>query len=181
MIYETKILQLKNGETAVFRSPAQSDAARMLDYLKDTASETQFVIRYPEECTETEEQEAAFLERLNGSALDMMIVCIVDGEIAGSCQLALHGRIKTKHRADIAVALRKKYWNLGIGTAMISELKRVAREHGALQLELEYIEGNERARHLYEKMGFVPVAQHPDAIRLKDGTMLKMISMLCKL
>lgn len=49
----------------------------------------------------------------------------------------------------------------------------VFREQGLTQLELEFIEGNERGRHLYEKMGFAVVAEKPNAIRLKDGTTLK--------
>ena len=38
---------------------------------------------------------------------------------------------------------------------------------------MEFIEGNDRARYLYEKFGFRVVAEKPDAFRLKDGTMLK--------
>lgn len=36
-------------------------------------------------------------------------------------------------------------------------------------MELEYVEGNDRAKRLYE----ATVAEKPNAIRLKDGTMLK--------
>ena len=67
------------------------------------------------------------------------------------------------------------------GTAMFTELERIARENGILQLELDYIEGNERGRRHYEKMGFVPVAERPDVVRLKDGTMRKEISMIKRL
>ena len=55
------------------------------------------------------------------------------------------------------------------------------KENGILQLELDYIEENERGRRHYEKMGFVPVAERPDAFRLKDGTMRKEISMFKRL
>ena len=47
-----------------------------------------------------------------------------------------------------------------------------------LQLELEYIEGNSRARALYEKMGFRITGVRPNAIRLKDGTLLNEYSMM---
>ena len=67
------------------------------------------------------------------------------------------------------------------GTAMFTELERIARENGILQLELDYIEGNERGRRHYEKMGFVPVAERPDVFRLKDVTMRKEISMIKRL
>ena len=40
------------------------------------------------------------------------------------------------------------------------------------QIELEFIEGNSRARALYEKMGFRIVAVHPNFIRMKNGKLL---------
>ena len=41
-----------------------------------------------------------------------------------------------------------------------------------LQMELEFVEGNARARHLYEKMGFRITGVRPNAIKLKDGMLL---------
>lgn len=35
---------------------------------------------------------------------------------------------------------------------------------GVMQIELEFVEGNTRARHLYEKMGFRITGVHPNAI-----------------
>ena len=181
MRYETKIIALKNGQEAVLRSPCKSEGAQMMEFLRTLSSETEFILRYPEECTETAEQEAEFLEGMNQSQTDLMIVCTVDGKIAGNCQISFSNRIKTRHRATLAVGILKEYWGLGIGTAMFTELERIAREKEILQLELDYIDGNERGKRLYEKLGFVRVAEHPDAIRLKDGTMRKIISMIKKL
>ena len=50
-----------------------------------------------------------------------------------------------------------------------------------LELELEYMEGNKRGENLYKKMGFFHVEEHPNAIRLKDGQMLKLILMIKEL
>ena len=172
MIFEEKQIHLKDGRTAIFRSPKNEDAAQMLDYLVTTAGETPYLIRYPEECTETMEQEAAFLQKMADSPIDMMIVCFVDGKLAGNCRLAQHGRIKTRHRAGVAIALVKEFWGLGIGTAMFEEMILCAKAHGISQLELEVIDGNDRAMALYRKMGFEIVATKPGAIRLLDGTML---------
>jgi len=47
-----------------------------------------------------------------------------------------------------------------------------------LQMELDFIEGNNRARALYEKMGFKIVGVRPNAVRLKDGTLLNEYSMI---
>ena len=181
MIYETKKIQLKNGQEAVLRSPSASDGTQMLEVLKRLSAETDFLLRYPEEWTITAEQEAGYLEGLNRSQNDLMILCTVDGEIAGNSQISFFSGIKTRHRAVLSIGLLEKFWGLGIGTAMFEEMEKAAGKRGILQLELDYIEGNERGRRLYEKLGFHSVAERPDAVRLKDGSMKKEISMMKRL
>ena len=174
MIFERKRILLKDGREAILRSPCPEDAEAMLRYLKTTAAETDFVIRYPEECNDTLREETAFLRNILRSALNMMIVCEVDGHLAGNCQIMFHGRMKTRHRAGVAIAITREYWGLGIGTAMFEELIAAAKAHGGITfMELGFIEGNERARHLYEKFGFRIVSETPNAFKLKDGRMLK--------
>lgn len=163
---------LKDGRTAVLHSPREEDVPGMLEYLYVSAGETDFLLRYPEECGKyTPEAEKDLFERLNASETEAMLACTVDGRIAGNCQIAWNRRIKTGHRASVAIALLKEFWGLGIGTRMFEEMIRIAEADPAiLQLELEFIEGNSRARALYEKMGFRITGVNPDAIRLKDGS-----------
>ena len=75
--------------------------------------------------------------------------------------------------------LLKEYWNQGIGTRLFQELIRIAEANpNLIQIELEFVEGNSRARALYEKMGFRITGVKPNAIRLKDGTLLNEYSMI---
>lgn len=181
MIVAPKTITLKNGKTATLCSPCEEDAQALLDYLKTTAGETEFILRYPEECTLTVEQELAYINGTNSSPDNAVIVCKVEGKLAGNCHIARHNRIKTKHRADVMIALVKDYWNLGIGTAMFEEMISIAKEWGISQLELEVIEGNERGMALYKKMGFEVVAERPNSIKLKDGTILSEFIMIKEL
>ena len=41
---------LKDGRRAVLRSPRDEDIPGVLDYLYVSAGETEFILRYPEEC-----------------------------------------------------------------------------------------------------------------------------------
>ena len=50
-----------------------------------------------------------------------------------------------------------------------------------MQLELEVVEGNERGLGLYKKMGFEVYGVRPNAIKLKDGTLLSETLMMRKL
>lgn len=182
MLYPSRTITLKDGRTAILRVPDPvKDAAPLAKYLKDTAAESPFVLAYPEERNFTPEKEEAFLRAVLDSPNDLMIVCEADGRIAGNCHLTFHGLQKIAHRASVAVALYKEFWGLGIGTAMFEQMIAAAKEKGIMQLELEYVQGNNRGRALYEKMGFRFTGVIPDAIRLRDGTLLDLHMMMKKL
>lgn len=175
--------ELKDGRSALLRSPKEEDIEGVLDYLVVSAGETEFILRYPEECSKyTYEGEKALFAQKNASKNEAMLVCLVEGKIVGNCEIRFHSGMKTGHRASVALALLREYWNLGIGTKMLQELIRLAEaQKDVLQIELEFIEGNIRARHLYEKMGFRITGVRPDAIRLKDGTLLNEYMMVRKI
>ena len=183
MIVEEKEFTLKDGRKAVLRSPREEDIPGTLDYLAISSGETDYLLRYPEECARyTPEGEKALFERMNASETEAMLVCTVDGKIAGNCQITWNNRIKTGHRASVAIALLKEFWGQGIGTRMFEEMIRIAETNERLiQLELEFIEGNTRARALYEKMGFRITGVRPNAVRLKDGTLLAEYTMIKEL
>ena len=172
MKFDAKTITLKDGRSAVLRLPTASDAEDMLNYLIETAGETEFLLAYPEERQGmTVEQEAAFIQRMTQGENCLFLVCEVEGRVAGCCQVDFQTRMKTAHRGTVAIGLRKAYWGLGIGTAMFREMIDASRRRGLMILELEFIEGNTRARALYEKMGFRIVGLRPDGIRLRDGTL----------
>lgn len=181
MAVENTIVKLKDGTSALFRAPILSDGevGAMLEYLKTITAETPFLLMEPTEAAKmTLEQERAFLSENISNPNLVMIVCEVKGEIAGNCQIAFNNRVKTKHRASVAIGLKSKFWNKGIGTEMFKQMIELARERGISQLELDYIEGNQRAAALYTKMGFAVSGEKPNAIRLPNGTILKEYSMV---
>ena len=117
-----------------------------------------------------------------------MLICLVEGKVAGNCQITWSKKIKTRYRANVAIALLSEFWNQGIGTRLFQELIHIAENNiNILQIELEFVEGNTRARALYEKMGFKITGVKPNAIRLKDGTLLNeysinfcLLKVICK-
>ena len=180
MIIKDTVFTLKDGRKALLRSPKDEDIRGVLDYLYVSAGETEFILRYPEECGKyTYEGEKALFDRINASDNEAILVCVVDGKVAGNCQIAWKTGIKTRHRASVAIALLKEFWNQGIGTRMFEEMIRIAEANeNLIQMELEFVEGNTRARALYEKMGFRITGVNPNAIRLRDGTLLNEYCMI---
>ncbi len=164
---------LKDGRTAQLLSPREEDINGVIEYLNVSAGETEFILRYPEECGKyTYDAEKEIIDRMNASETEAMLICIVDGKVAGNCGIKFNTNIKTRHRAGVAIALCKEFWNLGIGSRMFEEMEKIALAKPYVQiLELDFIEGNTRARALYEKMGFKIIGRRPSAICLKDETL----------
>ena len=172
MILNEKQITLKDGRTAILRSPLAEDAAEQTEMIKKAWGETDFLLRGPEDCDDiTVESERAWIENAVASPNKLVIVCTVEEKIAGICEIGFNTKQKIKHRASIGITVLKEFWNIGIGSAFFTELITAAKAREEVEIvELEFIEGNTRARALYEKFGFRIVSQKPDAVCLKDGT-----------
>lgn len=79
---------LKDGRKALLRSPKEEDIEGVLEYLTVSAGETEFILRYSEECSKyTPQGERALFERFNSSENE-----------------AMHGRPSNRHQT--------KGWNI---------------------------------------------------------------------
>lgn len=172
MIFEAKKITLKNGINAILKTPEIKDAEMFLNNIIAASGETNFLSRCTNDWEDfTIEDEEKWISDNRESENNLIIACYIDGKAVGSCDITFFNDMKASHRAGIGIAILKDCWNLGIGSAMFSELIKVAEEHeGTEILELEYLEGNERGKALYEKFGFETVAVKPKICKLKDGT-----------
>ncbi len=58
------------------------------------------------------------------------------------------------HTAEVALAVRDDYQNMGVGTELLSYLTYLAKRSGLLAFAAEVLEENRAMLHLFEKMGF---------------------------
>ena len=179
MIFEEKKIELKNGITATLKTPEISDAEKMLKLIRTASGETEFLARYYEDWEETTvESEEKWIESNRNSSNDYVIACFVGERVVGCCEISFSAGSKSFHIAGIGISVLSEYWNIGIGSAMFQEIITLAKEHkGTEILELEYVEGNDRAKALYEKFGFREVSVKPKAYKLKDGRYQNLIYM----
>ena len=167
-----KTVTLKDGRTALLRSPRPGDAEALTAMIKKGWSETDFLLRSADDVADlTVESERGWIEHGLASPDKLVILCELDGVIAGVCEIGFKTKRKVRHRAGVGITVLKEFWNIGVGSAFFTELIAAANaREGTTIVELEFIEGNTRARALYEKFGFRIVAVLPNAIRMPDGT-----------
>ena len=163
-------LLLKNGKTCVLRSVEPEDAEHMISYMKIMLGETPFLLRTPEEFDYSVEGEAEVLTRRRDDPRALMILAEADGEIVATSDVMPMGtKSRTLHRATLGMSVRKDYWRLGIGSAMMERLIAHARQSGFEQIELEVVSTNRRAIGLYVKYGFQVYGTRPHGIKYPDG------------
>lgn len=181
MYFAPREICLRDGRTAILRSPVDGDAASDIRCRLVTASETDFLLVSPEEISTDEARHAAALTAAADDPNALLLFCIVEGEIVAR----MHGYIKplkkVRHRFRLGVCVLQACWGLGIATAMMNAAEEAAHSLGCMQMELEVMVHNVRARALYEGLGYRIAQVKPDAIRLPDGTLTHEYLMIKKL
>ena len=178
MIFKEKTVTLKDGRSVTLKSPEVSDASLLLEYIKGMSGETPFILRTPEDCTDTTEDEERFIQGNNENPYSLMISAYYGGRIIGNCNLKFNKRNKVAHKCELAIGIRREFWNLGLGSAMMAALEEAAKDHGCTIMTLLYIEGNERALRLYTKCGFTEFGRLPGGTRMPDGTYVSDVYMM---
>jgi RimJ/RimL family protein N-acetyltransferase len=171
MYIKPKAVQLKNGQNIVLRSPNTFDAEQLLNHMRLTSAETEFMSRYPEEITVSVESQSRFLQMIENDPDDFMLAAYIDGRMVGNAAVTrVRSNLKYRHRANFGISLQEEVCNVGLGTLMMQEILEIVKRSVFGQLELTVFADNTRAIHLYEKVGFLKTGVLPRAYRLKDGS-----------
>ncbi len=159
-----------NDTHLILRTATADDAQILIDYLKTTAQETDYLISDTDDISFTLQDEIEFINRQNSSANKLMLLGFLNGKHVGNCSLDIKAANRCKHRASIGIALYQKYTRLGIGTIMMKKLIQIARDQNVEQIELDVMTENTAAISLYKKLGFKICATLKNNYKYKDGT-----------
>jgi RimJ/RimL family protein N-acetyltransferase len=109
----------------------------------------------------------------------MIVMAEVDGRTVGNASITPRvGRMK--HYAVLGISLKDGYRDAGIGQEMMKELETHARRLGVEYLALEVYGINQRAIHVYEKIGYRKIGAYPGGVKYK-GEYVDSVHMVKKL
>lgn len=178
LIQETEYI-FPNGEKAIIRSACEQDATALKDLRECTSTETHFMARCPEDGPMNLENIRNGIQSMASSETNFMVTAFIGDEIIGDLGVTLvRPHFKYLHRGYLGMSIRQQYTSLGLGSFMMKLALEQAKENGFEQVELGVYADNERAQHLYKKMGFVECGRTPHAFKLPDGTYLDEILMV---
>lgn len=150
-----KEIKLKNGKTAILRSPIKKDAQAMIDYLNIIGGESDFITFGKNEFSMSVEAEQDYIERINSMNNSKNILIIIENEIVGIASITSVQKERMKHNGTLGISIRKKYWGIGLGSEIMNYLIDWAKSNKITKkINLLVREDNIRGVKLYEKFGF---------------------------
>ncbi|MEK9143616.1 MAG: GNAT family N-acetyltransferase [Patescibacteria group bacterium] len=148
-----KTFKSKKGNGVIIRYPKWEDLDAVTEYVNTLIEEDTFLM-LPEKQTHTSEASwmaKTFDDIENNKKIH--IVAEVNGQYAGNCEIRIHERHQA-HVGDIGISIATQYREEGIGYQLLSMLIEEGKKAGLKLLILHCFENNDRALHLYEKLGF---------------------------
>jgi len=156
-------IQIKNGLQLELRQPVVEDAEKMIEYLNKVGGESDNLLFGKDEFHLTIQEEAAYIESINSNPNTLMILGTIEDSIVSVAQISTSARKRIAHNSEIAISVKKEYWKSGVGTAVMNELIKFAKESEViLNVSLGVRAGNRHAIRLYENCGFETVGVHKD-------------------
>lgn len=149
-------------ENLIIREAKEEDAERIITYLNMVGGESDNLIYGKNEFPMPKEQVENHLVHAAQADNSVVLVGLMGDQIVAAASLEGYSCRRMHHRARLFVSVRKKYWNKGIGTAMMDELIRWARIMEIQVIELEVLAGNPAAVTLCHKMGFWDIGVYED-------------------
>jgi RimJ/RimL family protein N-acetyltransferase len=133
-----------------YRGLALEDKDWLTEVVNDPEAAKYALSIYPR----TEHEVEEFVKRDIEDAETRHIVAELDDEPAGSAGFWWRNAGRDRHIAWLGISVRRRHWAKGVGSGLVCEVIRIAKEMGFRRLVLGVFEGNERALRLYKKLGF---------------------------
>jgi RimJ/RimL family protein N-acetyltransferase len=159
-----KRMKLKDGTVAVLRAPKWEDIDEFLAFMNGLIDEGDLYISV--QTKPTWEQELDWLaNKLAQIEKGEVVACVAEvaGHVVGNSSVTKKRGVKA-HVGELGISVHKDYRDLGLGTEMMKLLIEESRKMGLKIVLLNVFSGNDRAIHVYEKVGFKEVGRIPKAI-----------------
>lgn len=162
----------KSGKAALIRYPQMDDVLLLQHFINTVSLEDTYIGFSGEQ--QSLESETIYLnselEKIKSGDC-VKLFCIVDGVIAGTCDIHRDDTLFTRrrHSGVFGLIVGSAYRGDGIGETLtlttIDESRRII--SGLRLIKLSCFANNKPAMHLYEKLGFKEVGRIPETLQYK--------------
>lgn len=158
----------KKGKKIIFRPLLVADLSQTLKYVNALSKENTFICLSGEIITP--EDEKKFLEAGEKELLEKKSVRIgafFNNELVGTCDIR-RDRQRAGHVGTLGLMIAKDFRSEGIGRALMEYVIQLGKEYlGLRMVKLGVFAINEKAKALYQKLGFVEYGKLPKGLLYK--------------
>ncbi|MBL6974505.1 MAG: GNAT family N-acetyltransferase [Deltaproteobacteria bacterium] len=157
------------GRAFLIRQARPQDAAAVGRIMADLAESEEFILLSPEEIGADTLRRADELSRMEKLA-DRWHIALVeqDGEAVGMLDLRAVPLKKCNHVMELGLGLLPEATDRGMGTALMNYALERAETLGYRKVRLFVIACNQRAVHVYRKIGFEETGRFLEEVRVHD-------------
>jgi RimJ/RimL family protein N-acetyltransferase len=156
----------RDGREVILRAPKWDDLDDLLQFINSLVEEEAMISANQKATRESEidwlARKLANLEKGKSIA----VVSEVEGRVVGNCGVEPRSG-RAGHMGVLGISVKQGYREVGIGQELMKEAERQASEMGLEGLMLEVFATNDRAIHVYEKMGYRRTGTIPEALKYK--------------
>jgi RimJ/RimL family protein N-acetyltransferase len=167
---ENHKIELKNGTIVEIGSACSGDEESLLKFGQISVLDHDYQAMYPDEFNITLEQEFKFVEDHLQAPNKLALVARIESKVIAMLNFDPVTRLrKMAHIVTLGAGVLKEHRNLGIGQIMMNEaLDWVKNNTQYEKVELRVLASNERAIHMYKKLGFVEEARLKKEFKFSD-------------
>ena len=122
----------------------------------------------PDERKTTVEEQEEIIQRFRSSPSKLMLIAVDEhgGEMMGFTLGVGNELRRNKHTLYCVIGVLQQYAGNGVGRNLLQNLEEWAIEAGFHRLELTVMEHNERAKRLYQSLGFQSEGLRRDSLKI---------------
>ena len=148
-------MKLKNGQELIISKAVIDDAEEIIKYLNLVGGESDNLLFGKDGFHMDVDSEEAFIANINESEKSALFVGKISEEIVCVGSVQSPNRERISHQCEIAISVKRQFWNMGIGTELMQTMIDFAKQTNQIEIiHLGVRSDNINAIKLYKKMGF---------------------------
>ena len=160
----------REGRPFRVRAAAPDDSPALGAILAELVQDDLYILLSPEEVSADDLHRVEEIARAEALSDRWFLGVVEQGDrVVGMVDVRAAPMRRCSHVCELGIGLRAVARDRGVGTGVMARVIEIARGMGFEKMRLFVIDGNDRARHVYERTGFRETGRFVREVRVGDG------------